>query len=69
MQQVLCPIAKIMRKRLKELGVLNLKVIYSKEKPKDLVAKQNGVVGSTAFVPPIVGFLMAGEVVKDLLGK
>ena len=29
-----CPLAKIMRKELKNIGIKNLKVVYSKEKPK-----------------------------------
>lgn len=63
-----CPIARLMRKRLKDLGIFELKVIYSKEKPRK-VDFANGVVGSTAFVPPVVGFIAAGEVIKNLLEK
>lgn len=62
-----CPVAKIMRRRLKSLGISRLRVIYSKEKPKKLVGNSSGVVGSTAFVPPVVGCMLAGVVVRQLL--
>lgn len=56
------PVAKIMRKKLRELGIKNLKVVYSDEVPR----KVGDVIGSTAFVPSVVGLIMAAEVVKDL---
>ena len=58
------PIAKIMRKKLRERGIKNLKVVYSDEQP--LPAKD--FIGSVAFVPSVAGLIMAGEVVKDLIG-
>lgn len=59
-----CPLAKIMRKLLRENGVRALKVVYSKEPPIS-----SGVeVGSVSFVPPAAAEVIAGEVVKDLLG-
>lgn len=67
------PLAKIMRKKLKELGIRHLKVVYSKEKPYNTVVEGEGAQksrhapGSIAFVPPAAGFLMASEVVKDLI--
>ena len=59
-----CPLAKVMRRELKKRGVKDLKVVYSKEEP---VKKGNQIPGSIAFVPPAVGLILAGEVVKDLL--
>ena len=59
-----CPLAKVMRRELKKLGVKDLKVVYSKEEP---VKKGNQIPGSIAFVPPAAGLILAGEVVKDLL--
>lgn len=58
------PIAKIMRKKLRERGIKNLKVVYSDEQP--LPAKD--FIGSISFVPSVAGLIMAGEVVKDLIG-
>ena len=63
------PVAKVMRKKLKELNVKSLKVVYSDEVPRavdksDLTGK---VIGSTAFVPSVAGLIIAAEVVKDLV--
>ena len=59
-----CPLARVMRRELKKRGVENVKVVYSKEEPKE-----NGgeVPASIAFVPPVAGLLLAGEVIKDLI--
>lgn len=64
-----CPLAKILRKELKKRGIENLKVVYSKEDPVKSMLKdeQNIVLGSTAFTPPVVGLIMAGEIIKDIL--
>ncbi len=60
----MCPLAKSMRKRLKEEGVSRLKVVYSKEP-----AKTSGqVVNSVSFVPSTAGMVIAGEIIKDLCG-
>ncbi|MCD7728868.1 MAG: tRNA threonylcarbamoyladenosine dehydratase [Clostridia bacterium] len=65
-----CPLAKVMRHELKKRGVESLKVVYSEEQP--LTPLQNPtedmrkVPGSVAFVPSVVGMIIAGEVVKDL---
>ena len=58
------PVAKIMRKKLKERGIKNLKVVYSDEPPRPV----KNVIGSAAFVPSVAGLILAGEVVKDLIG-
>lgn len=56
------PVAKIMRKKLRELGIKNLKCVYSDEVPQNV----EGVIGSIAFVPSVAGLIIAAEVVKDL---
>lgn len=58
-----CPLAKVMRRELKKRGVRSLKVVYSKEEP---VKTGSRLPGSIAFVPPVAGLILAGEVVKDL---
>ena len=74
-QTSVCPLAHVMRKELRKRGVKKLKVVYSKEKPikpvenmenAEKTAKRS-VPGSTAFVPSVVGLIIAGEVVKDLI--
>jgi tRNA A37 threonylcarbamoyladenosine dehydratase len=58
-----CPLAKVMRKELRSRGIEELKVVYSDEEPKKSVP-----TGSVPFVPPVAGLVIAGEIVKDLLG-
>lgn len=60
-----CPLAKVMRRELRQRGITRLKVLYSKEEP---IKHQAGAVpGSISFVPPVAGLMIAGEVIKDLL--
>ncbi|MDE6471429.1 MAG: tRNA threonylcarbamoyladenosine dehydratase [Clostridia bacterium] len=72
-----CPLAKVMRRELKKRGINHLKVVYSKEQPikpiEDLdIDSQDSarreIPGSNAFVPSVVGLIIAGEVIKDLTG-
>lgn len=63
------PVAKIMRKKLREMGIKNLKVVYSDEVPKKISAEKSScekIIGSTSFVPSVAGLILASEVVKDL---
>ena len=69
-----CPLARVMRRELKQRGIKKLKVVYSKEEPKtdgEKIFGENGkrVPGSVAFVPSVAGLLMAGEVISDLIKK
>lgn len=69
------PLARVMRRELKARGIDSLKCVYSQENPLESVEEngkptENGkrwVSGSTAWVPSVVGLIMAGEVIKDLL--
>lgn len=64
-----CPLAKVMRKELKAKGISEgVKVVYSTD--PSIKVPQNGknkVLGSISFVPPVAGFILAGEVINDLL--
>ena len=69
-----CPLARVMRRELKQRGINHLKVLYSKEDPIASESKQgeNGrrsVPGSVSFVPPVAGMIIAGEVIKDIISK
>ena len=69
-----CPLCKVMRKELKARGIYHLKVLYSKEQPIDVSARDSGeekgqrrsLPGSISFVPPTAGLLIAGEVIREL---
>ncbi len=67
-----CPLAKVMRKELKQKAIKKLKVVYSKEEPikveQDETTKKP-VPGSISFVPSVAGLIIAGEVVKDIINK
>lgn len=71
-----CPLCKVMRKELRARGIEHLKVLYSREKPLDVTGrpseeeqgKRRSTPGSISFVPPVAGLLIAGEVIRDLLG-
>ena len=71
-----CPLARVMRRELKARGITHLRVVYSEEPPvqapPDAPALENDPhkrvpPGSLPFVPPVAGFLMASEIVKDLI--
>ena len=67
-----CPLAKVVRGELRRLGVKNLKVVYSKEAPIKACVEgefSRQATGSVSFVPSVVGLIMAGEVIKDIISK
>ena len=79
------PLAKAMRRQLRERGIKKLKVVWSAELPVKPAAEEpkqaadhenagNTVPGrhapsSMVFVPAAAGLMLAAEVVKDLIGK
>lgn len=70
-----CPLCKVMRKELKNRGIYHLKVLYSKEQPIKPVGEtgedagcRRAIPGSVSFVPPVAGLLIAGEVIRDIIG-
>lgn len=70
-QTSVCPLAKVMRKELKALGIPSLKVVYSKEVPQTPTQLESSnkrqTPSSISFVPPVAGLILAGEVVKDII--
>lgn len=58
-----CPLARTMRRELKNRRIKKLKVVYSKEKP---ITAERNPPSSIAFVPAAAGLIAAGEAVKDL---
>lgn len=66
-----CPLAKVLRRELKNRRIKKLKVVYSTEQPIELKEKiMNGrkvTPGSVSFVPSVGGLVIASVVVRDLL--
>ena len=75
-QTSVCPLCRVMRRELKARGISQLKVLFSKEKPVDTSGRTTGedpgarrsIPGSIAFVPPVAGLMIAGEVIRELAG-
>ena len=70
-QTSVCPLARVVRNELKKRNISKVKVVYSKEKPL-AVSKYDEhtnkpVPGSISFVPSVVGLIIAGEVIKDII--
>lgn len=84
------PLAKVMRKELRQRGIRSLKVVFSDEEPiKPVETEENScatgcvcpkgttrtctirnqIPGSISFVPSVAGLIMAGEVIRDLIGN
>ena len=57
-----CPLAKVMRKRLREEGIEHLPVVFSEEKP----APREGDLGTISYVPGAAGLCLAGYVIKSI---
>ena len=60
-----CPLAKVIRKGLKDRGIKDVKVLYSRGEP---VRTGLRTPASVSFVPSVAGLIIAGEVIKDLAG-
>ena len=67
------PLARVMRKECRRRGIHRLQVLYSCEDPIDLSARGQGqpgerVLGTASFMPPIMGQMIAGEVIRQISG-
>ena len=73
-ETTVCPLARIMKKDLRKRNIEKLKVVYSTEQPintNDCAinhGRKHKVKGSTSFVPSVAGLIIAGEVIKDIVG-
>lgn len=64
----MCPLARVMRKKLKESNINKVNVLFSTEEiSKDI--KDKSYPRSVAFVPSVAGILIARFVILDLLGR
>ncbi len=68
-----CPLARVMRKELRNRGIRHLKVVFSPEQAhetRQLETPSPGrrsVPASVPWVPPAAGLMLAGAVVEDLI--
>ena len=65
------PLARILRRKLKDYGITHLSVCISDELPARVPQDEQGknTPASIAFVPPSAGLVLAGEAVRRLLGR
>ena len=68
-----CPLARVMRRELRNRGISHLKVLYSTEKAQSVssASDENGktIPASIAFVPSVAGLIAASEAIKHIIGK
>lgn len=62
-----CPLARVMRKQLRQNNIERLKVVYSKEVPKK--NKEGEAIASISYVPSVAGMMIASEVINDLMKR
>lgn len=65
-----CPLAKVMRKELKNRGIYHLNVVFSTEQPKRFDEKVRKVTpASIAYVPAVAGLYISQFVINKLMEK
>ena len=66
-----CPLARVMRNELKKRGIKKLKAVYSEEAPvvtgESAEYEGKRPPASCAFIPSVVGLIIASELIKDLI--
>ena len=69
-----CPLCRIMRKEARKRGIRRLRVLYSCEQPVPVPVREGAErrersnLGTASFGPPIMGQMIAGEVLCALAG-
>jgi len=69
-----CPLARIMRKKLKENGIYKgVRCIYSTENLNKVMEPENKndkrMQGSISFIPGIFGLMAAGLIINDIINR
>ncbi len=74
----ICPLASQMRKRLRKRGVeRGVIAVYTDEKPRAPLppepvsghGRPRAVNGTISYMPPLFGMMLAGTVIRELLGE
>ena len=67
-----CPLARIVRREMKKAGVAGVKAVYSPAAvltpDRSVQAEGERLIGSISYIPSAAGLLLAGEIVRDLIG-
>lgn len=67
-----CPLAKVMRREYRKVGVEHVEVIYSTEPAfkfeSEAGADRSTRLGTVSYMPPIMGQMLAGKVIRRLSG-
>ena len=69
-----CPLARVVRRELRARGILHHRVLWSPEPPREPLPAEapppgrRAVPGSVAWVPPVAGLMLAGDVALSLAG-
>ncbi len=68
-----CPLARIIRKECRKRGIRGLRVLYSPEEPVRPQAPEGAsgkaaTLGTMSYFPPIMGQMIAGDVILSLTG-
>lgn len=61
-----CPLAKVIRTKLRQLGINHLDVLFSSEEP---IKTNSNTLGSMPYVPSVGGLLIASHIIKNLIKK
>ncbi|MDO4442538.1 MAG: tRNA threonylcarbamoyladenosine dehydratase [Slackia sp.] len=69
-----CPLCRAVRKQARKRGIGRMRVLYSSEQPIAVAAAQGAArrerteLGTLSFMPPIMGQMIAGDVIKSIVG-
>lgn len=69
-----CPLCRIMRKEGRKRGIRSLRVLYSCEQPVKVATREGAQrsdrsnLGTASFMPPIMGQMIAGAVIREIAG-
>ena len=70
--QAATPLSRIVRKECRRRGIRHLTVLYSDEEPVRTAKREPGrertELGTASFMPPIMGQMIAGEVIRRIAG-
>ena len=65
------PMSRVMRKECRKRGIRHLRVCFSSEErrtPPAADARERPVLGTASYLPPIMGQMIAGDVIRTLAG-